>query len=284
MKKILVTGATGFIGNYVVKALLQQNHQVITTSSSIDKVAALNWPPSVKYYAFDFNSFNENINYFRFFNEPDIVIHLAWQGLPDYKSEIHLKENLPKQLAFLSNLINNGLTDLTVSGTCFEYGMEEGLLSESMEARPANAYAKAKDELRISLEDICKKKEVSFKWARLFYMYGIGQNPKSLIPQLEKALDENRLQFNMSGGEQQRDFLHVTEVAAYIVAVALQKTTTGIINICSGKPVKLKDFVKEHLLKRKRHIQLNLGFYPYPDYEPMNFWGDNGKLLSILAL
>jgi len=61
----------------------------------------------------------------------------------------------------------------------------------------------------------------------------------------------------------------------------LQNKTTGIINVCSGEPVKLKDFVQNYLQQQHATIQLNLGYYPYSDIEPMNFWGDNAKLLSI---
>ena len=112
-------------------------------------------------------------------------------------------------------------------------------------------------------------------------MYGEGQHPKSLIPQLEKALAENAASFNMSGGEQVRDFLPVTEVAAQLVNICLQNDVTGIINCSSGIPVKLKDFVHAYLQQRQATIQLNLGFYPYADYEPFKFWGDNTKLRSI---
>ena len=85
----------------------------------------------------------------------------------------------------------------------------------------------------------------------------------------------------MSGGEQERDYLPVEEVAANIVKIALQQAVKGIVNCCSGKPVKVKSFVGDYLKERKMNIQLNLGYYPYADYEPMSFWGDNSKFKSI---
>jgi len=88
--------------------------------------------------------------------------------------------------------------------------------------------------------------------------------------------------FNMSGGEQVRDYLPVEKVAEYIVSIALQKQVTGVINCCSGEPVTIKDLVNDYLALKKQHITLNLGYYPYPDYEPMRFWGDNTKLLAVL--
>jgi dTDP-6-deoxy-L-talose 4-dehydrogenase (NAD+) len=209
------------------------------------------------------------------------LIHLAWEGLPNYKADFHLTKNLPLQKAFLSNLLQNGLKDITVTGTCFEYGMKEGILSEDMKCEPANPYAIAKNELRLSLEQLTMQYNCNFKWARLFYMYGKGQSPKSLISQLDKALDDGDAVFNMSWGEQVRDFLPVEKVADYIVAIALQKEVTGVINCCSGNPVTVKDFVQAYLNSRQQSIQLNLGFYPYADYEPMRFWGDDRKLKTI---
>ncbi len=283
MQKVLVTGATGFIGNYVIEELLRLNYEVIATSSAIQKAESMPWFAKVTYKEFNLKDLDENEDYFKFFNHPDILIHLAWEGLPNYKSDFHITENLPRHAALLQNLIENGLSDLTVAGTCFEYGMQEGELSEKTQVMPANPYAIAKNELRKKLELLNGIiNDFSFKWARLFYMYGSGQNANSLLSQLDKALAEGKESFNMSGGEQQRDFLPVQKIAEYIVATAMQKNITGVVNICSGKPVSVKDFVKNYLQKHEKFIRLNLGYYPYADYEPMNFWGDNSKLMKIL--
>ena len=278
MKKVLVTGATGFIGNYVVKELLARGLKVTASSSNREKASMHAWFEKVNYIPFDLAAIDTGINYFDFFNSPDLMIHLAWEGLPNYTSEFHLKENVPRHLSLLSNLISNGLKDITVTGTCFEYGMTEGCLTENMECKPVNAYALAKNELRKSLHVLSEETSINFKWARLFYMYGKGQNPKSLISQLDKAIAEHEPFFNMSGGEQVRDFLPVEKVAQYIVEIALQQQVTGIINCCSGYPVRLKDFVEAYLEEKNSSIKLNLGYYDYPAYEPMKFWGDIEKL------
>lgn len=282
MKKVLVTGATGFIGNYVIEELLHRNFNVIATSSSIEKASSMSWFDKVEYIEFDLRDFDNHTNYFQYFRQADALIHLAWEGLPNYKSHFHLTENYTRHINFFTNLLENGLGDFTVAGTCFEYGMREGKLSEDMEPNPTNAYAKAKDKLRKSLQALCNTKPVPLKWVRLFYMYGKGQHPNSLISQLERTILQGQLVFNMSGGEQQRDFLPVQKVAAYMVTIAMQNIVTGIINCCNGKPVKVKDFVREYLELRKIKIHLNLGFYPYVDYEPMCFWGDDTKLKSII--
>jgi dTDP-6-deoxy-L-talose 4-dehydrogenase (NAD+) len=283
MKKVLVTGATGFIGNYVVQQLLQMNVAVIASSANAQKAGTFSWFNSVQYIPFQFETFDPIINYYRFFGEPDLIIHLAWEGLPNYKSSFHTDINLPRHVAFLQNLVQHGLTDVAVTGTCFEYGMQEGCLQEDMAVFPANPYALAKNTLREQLQAFQQQYPFSLKWIRLFYMFGKGQNPNSLLSQLDKALAAGEPVFNMSGGEQVRDYLPVEKVAAYIATIALQKQVTGIINCCSGQPVKIKDFVNDYLAQKKQTIALNLGYYPYPDYEPMRFWGDNTKLKNILT-
>ncbi|MFY7965263.1 MAG: NAD-dependent epimerase/dehydratase family protein [Chitinophagaceae bacterium] len=278
MQKILVTGATGFIGNYVIEVLLQRGFSVIATSSNIEKAKQFNWFNKVNYAELDFDKLDNNTNYFEYFNKPELLIHLAWQGLPNYKDQFHLTKNLPQHQLFLSNIIANGLKDVTAIGTCFEYGMQEGELNEKMECFPDNAYAKAKNDLRIYLETL----NINLKWVRLFYMYGKGQNQKSLIAQLETALANNENIFNMSGGEQIRDFMPVEEVAENIATIAIQTRIVGVINCSSGQPITVKEFVENYLQQKNKVIKMNLGFYPYADFEPMNFWGNNDKLKSII--
>lgn len=281
MKKVLVTGATGFIGDYVVKTLISQGYAVTATSSSLEKAAQKDWFKDVTYIPLDLKLLDGTANYYEYFNSPDIIIHLAWEGLPNYKSLFHFEENLPRHYSFLKNLVINGATDITVVGTCFEYGMQDGELIETMPALPDNPYGLAKDTLRKQLVELKKFYPFSLKWPRLFYMFGVGQNPKSLFSQLDVAIDRGDAVFNMSGGEQTRDFLPVSEIANNIVTIALQKQIEGIINCGSGIPKTVKDLVEEYLAERKASIQLNLGFYPYPDYEPMHFWGNIEKLNKI---
>jgi nucleoside-diphosphate-sugar epimerase len=279
--KILVTGATGFIGQYVINELLKSgSHEIIATTRNLSKAKALGFPSAVRLIEFDLS--NSDDNSYLLLESPDALIHLAWDGLPNYKGFFHMEKNLVENSSFIKNMIKGGLKNLTVTGTCFEYGMQEGELSEEMETQPTNPYGQAKDDFRKFIETLKSSHHFSFKWLRLFYMYGKGQAPQSLVSQLEKAALGGETVFNMSGGEQVRDFLPVEEVARAIVEVALQDKVSGVINCCSGKPVKVKDFVVNYLKQKKYQLKLNLGFYPYPDYEPMNFWGKNTKLSEVL--
>jgi dTDP-6-deoxy-L-talose 4-dehydrogenase (NAD+) len=281
MKKILVTGSTGFIGRYVTNLLLDKGYHVIATSSDMKKARQADWFNRVSYVELDLASFDDTLNYYEFFARPDIMIHLAWEGLPNYSNDYHVKENLPRHQAFIRNMVSNGLQDLTVTGTCFEYGMLNGCLSENMDVNPTNPYGMAKNRLREFIAQLSTEFGFSFKWARLFYMFGEGQHPMSLVSQLEEALRDNHKTFNMSGGMQVRDFMPVTDVADRIVRIALQKEIQGVINCCSGKPTTVKQFVEDYIASKNKSIELNLGYYDYAPYEPMEFWGDDSRLKSI---
>jgi nucleoside-diphosphate-sugar epimerase len=281
--KVLITGSTGFIGKHVIDYLLNLDEiDIIVTSSNYEKLNYLFKSKNVTIIPFDiYNNQNPDLDLFNLFNKPDKVIHLAWKGLPNYNESFHVTDNLIKDFNFIKNLIHNGLKDITITGTCFEYGIIEGELNEDMITSPKNYYALAKDTLRKMLELYQVQNKFNLKWVRLFYLFGFGQNANSLIPQLELALNNNDKYFNMSGGEQIRDYLPVTEAAYNIVNIAFQSQIFGVINNCSGKPQKVVDIIKEYLKNNNKNIKLNLGYYPYSPYEPMSFWGNNQKLKTI---
>lgn len=278
--KVLVTGATGFIGNWVIHKLLELPEvEIIATSKNPDNAKLKPWINKVTYIPMDIRLAPENP--FHFFGMPDKLIHLAWEGLPDYKSVFHIEENLWYHYKFLKKIIFGGLKDISITGTCLEYGMVNGCLSEEHPTDPNTSYGLAKDTLRRFLSELRKQNNMSLKWIRLFYMYGPDQNEKSLFSQLNKALERGDGIFNMSEGDQLRDFLPVQKVAKIIVGIAMQDQE-GIFNCCSGKPISILSMVESVIAKTGKKIQLNKGYYPYPDYEPIAFWGDSYKTTKVL--
>ncbi len=280
--KILVTGATGFVGRHVVAQLLADGHTVTATTTNSAAAKSFAWFGDVQLVEYQLSLPGDDGDLFAYFGRPDALIHLAWQGLPNYKATFHLDQNLFPQYLFLKNLVQHGLQQLTVTGTCFEYGMQSGCLSETLPALAANPYALAKDSLRRFLESLQTEYSFGLTWARLFYMYGDGQNPKSLLPLLDKAIQAGETSFNMSGGEQLRDYLPVETVARYLCRLTEQQANIGLVNCCSGLPVSVRRLVETYLQERNVSLTLNLGYYPYPDYEPMAFWGDATKLRTLL--
>lgn len=279
--KFLVTGATGGLGRLVILELLKQGHEVIGTARSIEKAEKLDFFNQITFIPYDIYS-QSITDLHTYFGKPDSVIHLAWEKLDDYNNSAHLTTILESHKSFIFNLVSNGLKDFNGIGTCYEYGLREGELDEGMESQPILPYSQAKNALREYIESVQKKYQFSAKWIRVFYVFGEIQGRKNLYTHLMTAIANKEKLFNMSGGEQIRDFLTPNEISERIVQISSQTKIQGIINCCSGMPVKLKDFILNFLEKGNYKIDLNLGFFPYLAYEPMVLWGSTDKLKLVV--
>jgi nucleoside-diphosphate-sugar epimerase len=272
--KVAVTGGGGFIGHHVLVEL---------GARAVDSVALLRSSTKnpLKYTrcrVVQFDLQYPPTNAFELLGRPDVLIHLAWSDVHNCKSLKHFEQELPAQYRFLKNLIESGLETLVVAGTCLEYGMQSGSLSEDIVVSPTNPYGLAKDVLRRQLEYLKVAHPFQLVWARLFYTHGLGQPETSLLPQLRCAAERGDQFFNMTGGEQLRDYLPVTEIARHLVSLALAKKDIGVVNVCSGTPISVRKLVETCAKENGWSIGLNLGHYPYADHEPMAFWGDRRKL------
>lgn len=267
-QKLFITGASGFIGKQIVPRLIRDGYDITLLCRSADKARETFPKHSSKIIEFDIAK--------DIWAAPlagdTTLLHLAWDFLSDYNSLSHIEECLPQHYRFLKDLVKAGLKGMTVIGTCQEYGPKHGPLNSSTTTDPQTAYALAKDSLRRSLQFLQKKYDFTLRWARLFYIYGDNQDSRTLLGQLDRAIQEGQPTFNMSGGEQLRDYLSVGAVADGVVRIH-KGLDSGIFNVCSGNPISVRKLVEQHIEKKGSPIELNLGFYGYPQYEPMAFWG-----------
>lgn len=278
--KIAVTGATGFIGRHVVAELTRRGVEVVAVLRPGSPL-----PPELACLEVArIDVANPPLDAFARMGRPDVLIHLAWAGLPNYRSLHHFERELPAQYHFLKRLVETGLGALLVTGTCFEYGMQSGPLHEDLAADPANPYGLAKDTLRRQLAQLQGELNFTLTWARLFYVHGAGQSPNSLYSQLRRAALAGEARFPMSGGEQLRDYLPIAAVARYLVALATGNCDAGIVNICSGQPVSVRALVESWIAENDWSLAPALGDFPYPDHEPFAFWGSTRKLHDLLDL
>ena len=278
---VLVTGATGFVGRHVVAALLSRGHSAVAVVRSRDRARALPWCDRVEFVECDLHA--EPHRLFEQSGLPSVLVHLAWPGLPNYKNFFHVAENLPADIRFLEAAVRAGVSQLLVAGTCLEYGLQSGPLDEGMETRPTTSYGLAKDTLRKSMQTLQQSTPFTLQWLRLFYIYGEGQKAGSLLAQLDKVIGSGGTAFDMSRGDQLRDYMGIDEVAATIVRLVENPGCNGVINCASGRPISVRELVENRCAERGAKITLNRGVFAIPDYEPLAFWGVPAKLSKLTA-
>ncbi|WP_350571031.1 NAD(P)-dependent oxidoreductase [Pseudomonas sp. H26/SER47-MNA-CIBAN-0231] len=276
---VLVTGATGFVGRHLVSALLSKGFKVRAVARTLDSARSLPWFAQVEFVAADLHAPDFDVE--RLVDGVDVVAHLAWSGLPNYQALFHFERNLPADYAFLKRAVVAGVSQVLVTGTCFEYGLQSGPLAESVLPQPCTPYGLAKHTLRLFLEALQREQAFTLQWARLFYLYGEGQNSNSLLASLDRAIDGGEAQFNMSMGDQLRDYLQITEAAAQLASLIGRPDVDGVTNCCSGQPISVRALVEQRVRERHSTIKLNLGHYGYSAHEPMAFWGDAQRISQL---
>ena len=278
--KVLVTGATGFVGRHLVAALLERGCEIRAVARNAETARSMPWIEDVEFVSADIHA--ADLNVVALTEGIDALAHLAWPGLPNYRALFHFEHNLMADYRFIKSAVEAGVQQVLVTGTCFEYGMQSGPLSEATEPRPSNPYGLAKHTLHLFLQNLQQERPFTLQWARLFYLHGEGQNPNSLFAALDRAIDAGEPAFNMSAGEQLRDFLAIETAASHLAAILHQSDFDGVVNCASGQPVSVRALVEQRLRERGATLDLNLGHYPYPTHEPLAFWAVVERLQQLL--
>jgi nucleoside-diphosphate-sugar epimerase len=269
--KVALTGASGFIGRHVAAEL--QRRGVETVQAGRGAGAAV-----------PFDLEGEHAGAYEILGRPDVLVHMAWAGLPNYGAGHHM-DQVPAHYRFLRSMVGAGVRHVLVTGTCYEYGLQSGALAETAEAVPCTAYGAAKDVLRRMLQSLqaTQPERPFLTWARLFYPWGDGQAPSALYSQLKAAAARGDAEFPMSGGEQLRDYLHVDAMARLLTGLALSREPCGLVNVCSGEPVSVRRLVERWIASEAWVIRPALGRHAYPAHEPLAFWGDDAKLRKVVT-
>lgn len=271
-KVIHLIGCGGFLGKSMCQYIKSNNRNDFTIYSSSRQQTAV---------CLDIhnNKTWQNIK----IQEGDKVIILSWRNIPNYDKVFHFTENLFAIFEFVCFCVDRGAREIDITGTCYEYGMQNGCLDEEVNTFPISCYAVAKDSLRRILESYLSSRDVVLKWFRIFYPYGEFQNPNSLYPSLMNAIKCREDSFKCSQGDQIRDFIHVDECSLMMVEMIDSVSACGIINIGSGSPISIRDFLEKHISINQSNIKLELGFYPRRKDEPLSFWADIGKYNRFLG-
>ena len=273
--KILVTGANGYLGQGIVKQLLDDGVEVIATdicTTNIDSRAII----------FECDLFTIMDPYF-YFGEPEVLLHLAWENGFVHNATSHICD-LPKHYQFIKSMVDAGIIRLAVMGSMHEIGFYEGSISDVTPANPMSLYGVSKNALRSIVQLLCGEKGIPYQWLRGFYIVGNSEYGSSIFSKITAAEKKGMKKFPFTSGQNQCDFIDYELFCEQVTATIEQEKVCGIINICSGRPEKLADRVERFI--RENHYDIVLDYCKFPDrqYDSKAIWGDNSKIQEIMKI
>ncbi len=243
MTRILLTGASGFVGRQIILGLDKPGVSIIPVVRSGKEVCVMGLP-NVERVVSSKNLFQESEAWWKVACENvDVVIHSAWHVQPG--SYLQAPENIDCLIGSL-NLAKgakaSGVRKIVGIGTCFEYEFSMRELSIFTPIKPLTTYAATKAALFFVLKEWLATQSIDFSWCRLFYLYGEGEDARRFVPYLRGRLEKG-LPAELTDGNQIRDFMNVADAGKLIAGVALGNQI-GVINICSGLPVTIRQFAE----------------------------------------
>ena len=254
MKKVILTGASGLIGQQAICPLKESGFEIIYLNRD------------------NCDLFNENsIKDFLKLHKPTHLLHFAWDTKKGYlESEINNKY-LIAGINLLKYFGENGGKKAVFAGTCFEYKFKDEPLKETDELNPVTLYAKSKVKLMEKGFELSEKLGFDFGWGRIFYVFGSNEHPNRLTPYIINNLKNNST-VEIKCSQLIKDYMYTKDIAAAFVSF-LDSNITGIVNISTAKGISLGDFAyeiakqmnKENLLILKKEKTI----------EPLKIIGDN---------
>lgn len=264
---VLLTGATGFVGRQVLRALQARSSDlrlVVREGTALPPETA---GPAIEVIETP-DMFAESREWWtRACAGVDTVIHVAWYAEPG--QYLHSPKNLDclaGTLALARACVGSGVRRFVGVGTCFEYDLSQGYLSVDTPLQPTTAYAGAKAAAFLALEHYFPGCGVEFAWCRLFYLYGEGEDSRRLVPYVRERLEAGEVA-NLTSGEQIRDFMNV-ERAGRMIAEVAGSDRNGPVNICSSIPVTVRELVERIADEYGRRDLLRFGVRPGNAVDP----------------
>ena len=281
-KRVLLTGASGFIGSHVARELSAVDAEVlclVRTSSDLQDIA--DFVPQTNLLSADLED-SSAIRDVVLTAQPEVVCHLAWSGVSrNHRNSADQVRNIASTLNLLMCAAESGCEHFVGVGSQAEYGSLDGLVEETSCLSPSSLYGAAKVGASMFAHAACATMGIRFAWLRLFSAYGPGDAGDWLLPSTIKALFAGECP-PLTKGEQLWDYLYVADAACAIRKVSLSETAMGFMNLGSGTPVAVRDVVKAARDLIDPALPLGFGEVPYASDQTMHMEADITRLLTAI--
>ena len=275
MKKVLITGATGFIGMHCLPLLLEAGYDVHAVSSGL----SVKKSPNIYWHEADLLD-SRKVYDLMAEVQPTHLLHFAW--FTEWGKYLTSMENLRwvrSSLELLETFTAYGGERAAMAGTCAEYDLRYGYCSEQFTpVTPATLYGACKHSLQSILDAVSRQAGLSQAWGRIFFLYGPHEHPNRLVSSVIRSLLKGEVA-RCSHGNQIRDFLYVEDVAEAFVTL-LESNVSGAVNIASGYPIALRDVINRIGERLDRKDLIQLGVLPVSENEPHLLVADVSRLTN----
>jgi len=272
MTSVLITGANGFVGRQIIRSLEAEGIDLIPAVRQGKENTVSNFK-NVKKIITSKDLFAEDESWWEEqCKDVDIVIHAAWYvETGKYQDSSINIDCLIGSLKLAKGAAKAGVGRFLGLGTCAEYDQSQGVLTVNTPLKPLTIYAAAKANLFTTLSHWLPKENVSFAWIRLFYLYGEGEDKKRLVPYVRSKILQGDF-VDLTSGKQVRDFMDVAEVGKKIAGISLTNQI-GPINLCSGTPITVRQFVEKIAAEYGRKDLLRFGVREDNLFDPPSVTG-----------
>ena len=268
-KKLFLTGGTGLIGKELLIPLIQAEFEVyaLTIDKELPQLEHVHWLPGNLFDDTGLSNLFAQV-------KPQYLLNMAWCTTADYQTSNLNFDFVRAGLSLLKHFAKNGGKRAVFAGTCLEYAPQPHPLKESDPIAPACTYAYCKHALHLLADSFCAQNGISFAYGRIFYVYGKNEHPKRLTASIINQLKQGQ-KVAILHAQLQKDYLYTKDIAGAFTAL-LDSGVTGTVNICSGRPISLKEFASEIATQLCRADLLEL--QTQPTSQPASIVGDNSRL------
>jgi UDP-glucose 4-epimerase len=282
--KILLTGAAGFVGSFVVEQLLKLHYRVaviLRPNTDTWRIKALmNQCTVIKHSLEQIELAEEELTQF----SPDVFIHLAWEGVSGDKRDA--AEQITVNLALLTRLFfvvkRAGVHTIIGLGSQAEFGVLNQAADELHPTQPTTLYGVAKLGACHLLRVLCDSHHIRFVWHRLFSAYGPKDHPGSFIAFLIRTLVAGNMP-QLTAGTQLWDFIFIEDAAAAIIKTMANPKASGLFNLGSGKPVTIRSVAEELGRIINPGLALTFGHIPFSANQVMHLEADISHLQKMVS-